>query len=221
MCSNRMPAAQPGRRGRARVAARSAALGLAALLLAAGCAEPARPATKSAVLPVDGSPREVEMRLFVPPPAFPLSFTTYLPPDVHARMAPPGRSAALTFARAGEGEGADAAFVHLFVAPPDMSEPRARALVRAAAERFRVPGPGAEPRPAKIHAWAVEEYELRSRGTARDRLAWVALGRRQDRWFLLTVQVPVPLADSFGPRAERILEHWIWKDGEMPRRLAD
>jgi hypothetical protein len=110
--------------------------------------------------------------------------------------------------------------VHLFVAPPGTSEQRARALVRDVAERFQMPGAETELEPARAHRRAVEEYELRSRGTVRDRLGWMALGRQDGRWFVLTVQVPVALAESFGPRADLIVEEWTWKDGERLRRLT-
>lgn len=218
MCSSRLPAAQPRVRGRRRAAA---ARLVGSLILVAACGERTRAPTKHAVLPVDGRQERVEMRLYVPPPHFPLSFTTYLPPGVRPEPGPPGESASLSFVREGGGEGPTGAFVHLFVAPAGTGEQAARELVRAAAERFQVPGTDAELRPENAHPWAVEEYELRSRGTLRDRLGWMALGRREGRWFLLIVQVPVPLAESFGPRAEAILDEWRWKEGAEPRRLTD
>lgn len=220
MCSSGLPEAQPGGRMRVRAIARVVGLALASLALPAACGEPGRPATKDAVLTVDGRPREVETRLYRPPPSFPLAFTTYLPPGVHVDVAPPGESSALTFVREGDGGVRGGAFVHLVVERPGISEQGARALLRAAAGRFRIPGAETELEPARIHRWAVEEYELRSRGTVRDRLGWMALGRQDGRWFVLTVQVPVSLAESFGPRADLIVEEWTWADGERLRRLT-
>lgn len=220
MGSSRLPEAQPHGRARAWLMTRVVALTLASLALPAACGEPARPATKESVLPVDGRSQEMEIRRYRPPPYFPLAFTTYLPPDVRVDVAPPGESGALTFVREADGGVRGGAFVHLFVAPAGTGEQRARALVRAAAGRFQIPGAGTELEPARAHRWAVEEYELRSRGTVRDRLGWMALGRQDGRWFLLIVQVPVPLAESFGPRADLIVEEWTWADGERLRRLT-
>ena len=221
MCSSRLPAPQPHGGASARLMARVAGLALASLTVLAACGEPARPATKDAVLPVDGRPREVEIRLYRSPPYFPLAFTTYLPPDVRVDEAPPGESAALAFVREEDGGVRGGAFVHLFVAPAGASEQRARALVRAAARRFQIPGAETKLKPARAHRWVVEEYELRSRGTVRDRLGWIALGRQDERWFLLIVQVPVRLAESFGPRADRIVDEWTWAGGERLSRLTD
>lgn len=220
MCSSRLPEAQPHGRVSVRPITRAVALTFASLALLGACGEPARPATKDAVLPVDGRLQEVETRHYRTPPYFPLAFATYLPPDVRVDVAPPGESSALTFVREGDGGVRGGAFVHLFVAPAGTGEQRARALVRAAAGRFQIPGTETELEPARAHRWAVEEYELRSRGTVRDRLGWMALGRQDGRWFLLIVQVPVSLAESFGPRADLIVEEWTWADGERLRRLT-
>lgn len=220
MSSKPVRSAQSGPRGR-RARAWTVALATAALLAACGGGEEGPPAVKHAVIEAGGRPVEVEMRRFRAPPWFPLPFVTYLPEGVRVELPPSGEGSAVTFVSHLEGERRDDAYVHLYVAPEGTPEPRARALVRDAAERLQLWGDGTELEPARLHPWAVEEYALRSRGTVRDRLGWMALGRRGGRWFLLVVQYPAALAGTFGPRASRVVEEWRWADGTAPRGLTE
>lgn len=221
MCSSRKRPAQP----RARSGALAA---LAAAAVLAACAEPERAPADGAA--ANGAAAGIEERVepvaqagaveagrYTSPPSFPLPFTTVLPPGVRVETEPAGEPASITFAPV---DGAPGAMVHIFVPPSGTSEQAARALVRNAAERFQIPGTDAELQPARIHPWAVEEYTKVTRGRVRDQLGWMALGRRQGRWFLLLVQIPIPVAQSFGPRSEQIVDEWRWTDGEEPRQLT-
>src|SRR5690606_41078517 len=62
--------------------------------------------------------------------------------------------------------------------------------------------------------WAVRQWRIAERDP---RGGWIlgfaGLGRHAGRWFHILARYPGEYADGFGPRAERILEHWRWADG--------
>ena len=199
------------------------ALGLAAVLLLAGCGGSPRsapgeerPERVRATLPVDGEPRTVTLRLYRSPPGFALPFSTYLPEDVRAGAPWTGTGDAVRFVRHSGTARDDSAFVYLFVHPPGTREDAAREVVRTAAERLRIPGDRTELEPVRRHRWALVEYRLRSRGwSGRPLTGWAALGEKDGRWFHLVVQHPVGRED-FAPRAERIVADWRWADTGAP-----
>lgn len=180
------------------------------LLVFTGCGRPdAHPeAAKTVRLPGGDS---VIVEPYRSPPGFPLPFHTVLPEGFRAEpnLDPPG--AALRFTWFREGERRDSAFLYVRVMQEGAGKSWAREIVRTAAERLRIPGNRTELEPREGHRWAVEEYRLRSVGTFGEPVqGWVALGRRQGRWFYVISQAPVEAWARFEPRAELILSEWRW-----------
>jgi hypothetical protein len=145
------------------------------------------------------------------PPGFPLAFHTAVPGSFRAEPDLAGPGAAVRFTWMPRGERRDSAFVYVRVMDTATTEGRAREIVRTTAERLRIPGDRTEPRPRRVHEWAVVEYPIASVGTWGERVqGWVALGIREGRWFYVIVQAPVDAWDRFAPRAELILNEWRW-----------
>jgi hypothetical protein len=145
------------------------------------------------------------------PAEFPLPFHTAVPGSLQPGADPDSHGAAVRFMWAPAGERRDSAFVYVRVMAEGTSEGRVREIVRAAAERVRIPGDrnGLEPR--RGHAWATVEYPIRSQGTLGEPVqGWVALGERDSRWFYVIAQAPMDAWPRFSPRAELILSEWRW-----------
>jgi hypothetical protein len=178
-----------------------------------------RPATVIGAIEVEGMPQPMTLRLFRTPPGFPLPFSTYLPEDVEPGSVASGEGDAVMFVAAFGGRRNEDARVALQVLPGGTTGDAARAVLRQSA-----PGgpaahavPGAAPAPASAtprrFPWSLDEVAYRFRG--RDETAVVgsaALGRRDGRYFILTVQYPEEFGDGFGPRVARILGDWQWAD---------
>jgi hypothetical protein len=154
------------------------------------------------------------------PAGFPLPFHTAVPGSFQPGADLEGDGAAVRFTWAPAGELRDSAFVYVRVMEEGTREGRAREIVRTAAERVRIPGDHTELEPRRGHAWAAVEYPIRSQGTLGEPVqGWVALGRRDGRWFYVIAHAPVDAWPRFSPRAELILSEWRWvgPDGELGR----
>lgn len=148
------------------------------------------------------------------PPGFALPFRTVLPSDFRADPNLEGAGDAVRFVWAPGGEARDSSVVYVRVMAEGSSEAAARELVRTAAERKRIPGGRTELEPRNVHRWAVVEYPVASVGTFGERVqGWVALGRRNERWFYVIVQAPVSMWPRFEGPAATILSEWRWAGG--------
>ncbi|MBW3656355.1 MAG: hypothetical protein KY444_09615 [Gemmatimonadetes bacterium] len=198
---------------------------MAAILLLAGCGGGGE--EKARVDAAAGRDSTVQGG-YSSPPGFALPFRTVLPDGFRADPNLEGAGDAIRFVWAPGGEARDSSVVFVRVLDEGSSEAAARELVRTAAERKRIPGDRTELQPRNVHPWAVVEYPIASMGTTGERVqGWVALGRRNERWFYVIVQAPVSMWPRFEGAAETILSEWRWAgtdgrdEGLAGRRAGD
>lgn len=198
-----------------RSAFRAGCAGALACAACGGEAEVRAPGAEAAAPVRAAGPRAggdtLAARPYRAPAGFPLPFHTAVPPDFRASADLPGPGAAVQFTWHPGDERRDSAFVYVRVMDEGTREDRAREIVRTAAERMRIPGDRTELEPREAHPWAVAEYPIRSLGTLREPVrGWIALGRREGRWFYVIAQSSVAAWPRFSAGAERILEAWRW-----------
>lgn len=182
-----------------------------------------RPITRTDTVSLEGMREPMALRLFRTPENFPLPFTAYVPEDMDPRADASDGTAHFT-AEFGGVRNEDA-FVHLFVFPEGTPLPEAVATARGyTAGRSGIPvSRGVEPvtddNPPPDLDWALESFRFHYQGAGPWYAGAVAVGRHDQRHFMIVRHYPVEYADGFGPRAGLVLETWRWAGGS-PLRAA-
>lgn len=178
----------------------------------------ARPPEVQDTIWLEGMPEPVTLRLFEAPADFPLPFSVYVPGDMAAERVDAGdvAGAAVRFVAEFGGRRNPDAFVHVYAYPENTPVEVALGTARALIESRGVPVSQGlepmEPRPA-LGEWttAGEGFRLQ---IADDRwiIGDIAVGRHDGRLFHVVTHYPEEYAEGFVPRADAILESWVWTD---------
>lgn len=203
----------------------------AAILLAARCSDASdgaprapsdsvfvAPATKEAIIVIEGMAEPMTLHRYESPPEAPLAFSTYLPEGILAE----GASAAsdewsVTF-RVPATQGSGSAAMEFVVLPEGTTEEEGRAR---AEERARELAPGeleefVNPEERQAMRWGLAEYPLHG-----NQSGVVTLGEQEERFFLLLVRHAPESGDGFLPRASWILEEWVWEATGNPLQALE
>lgn len=143
---------------------------------------------------IEGMPTQVNLQLYRAPESFPLSFYTYLPPNMTTRSVSSGEGDGIIFSF-------NEAQLRFFVLPAQTSKAEAIAQVR------EVLGVGVPQVCEAEFEWLQECYETMQNP---EKVSKVFLGEHKERYFYINVDYPVAYGDGFTPRYHLLLEHWNW-----------
>jgi hypothetical protein len=168
-----------------------------------------RPDRRTDTLMIEGVAQPVEVRLVESPAAFPLPFTTYIPPDLRVEEADRGDQAEVRFVADFGTAASEDAWLEIAAYPTGISADEALERARrAAGETARRVAEG-EP----VQGWTLAEWRITSADPAEPRTGRVLLGRHRERHFHVRIQHPPEFGDGFGPRVGLVLHNWRWNDG--------
>ncbi|TVP42059.1 MAG: hypothetical protein EA350_17720 [Gemmatimonadales bacterium] len=155
---------------------------------------------------VEGMPEVMAVQAFETPVSFPLGFSTVVPADMRVEQVGSGEGDVVRFEAAFGGVHRPEALLSLTVLPGDLSESEAREQFASVAAVL-----GAGPHSGERFPWALQERMLIG-----DVSGFVALGRHQDRWYLMAMQHPPEYGDGMAPRVDLMLRRWRWTSDGSP-----
>lgn len=168
-----------------------------------------RPATLIDSISIEGSKEPMTLTLVEPPAGFPMTFSTYMPPDMRAEF--DADSAAVKFIAAFGGTVQPKAYVQVQrVGEGGVANVRADSLVGRMLAGRTLGGTqllsGAPPWASDGAGFAYTEDGARYNGT-------VAIRTAGPTAFRVITHLPSEYGDGMGPRVQKILENWRWADG--------
>lgn len=177
-----------------------------------------RPATATDTILLEGLPEAVPLRLIRSPGGFPLPFTAYVPTAMDPEFSTAGDGATLDIVAEFGGRRNDDAFLHLYVFPEGTSRQAAEAAALAYRAGRGIPvsrglEPLAAPRDRTSMPWALDAYRFRYQSGGQWLVGRMGVGHRSERYFLLVRHYPEEYAEGFAPRADLVLQSWLWSDG--------
>ena len=170
-----------------------------------------RPATKRAIVMIEGVPDTLELRLVESPDDFPLQFSTYVPADMDVQTERVNGARSLEVVANFGGLPNERAYIQMFFYGPGTT----MALARTSVSGF-VSGLNPEidrAREVEPHPWAHEQTTFSYPQDGWRFVGSIALARRGQTVFHYIQHYPAEYADGMAPRISTILREWLWEDG--------
>jgi hypothetical protein len=164
------------------------------------------PAIGADTLWIEGQPEVLSVRRFTSDTGFPIRFTTLIPAGVAVETVSSGEGDAVLFLAVSGAVTRDSVRLAFTVLPERHQPTATESLVRERARR------GSDVRDSRGPGWA----ETFARREGLEAAGWVGSGKRHDRTFLIDLDYLPEFGDGFEPRANYILENWVWLDTNEP-----
>ena len=170
----------------------------------------ARPAVKRAPLSIEGTTDTIDVELVRSPEGWVPAFSTYRPADMLQETMSSDEGDGIRFIANFGGLRNDDAFVHVFFYPATATEAGVRRTLDSylATRQERITE-------ARRYRWTlIERPFMGSSSRAGRTYGWIGAGQHADRWFHIAIEYPQEYGDGFGPRADYILQEWIWEEDQ-------